>query len=483
MSGATNLLVVAGGAGSGKSVALARAIQVARAHGWPTLALRIDRFLAASRIEDVGAALLDRPESPVGLLGNRHGLKETLLVVDQVDAVSEASGRSGRMRDQLFQMIADSGFYPKMKVVIACRSYDLEHDSRLKQFISSPYAQTVTLKPLDWEAGVRPVLRPLGLADRTFTDREQRLLSVPINLRVFVDLYRLGEVVEGEISGSRLFDQLIEVRAREFRDAGLQWTPQEALGAIAQSMSDHQELTAPVSVLSPYAGARDALSSASLITAAGGQIQFAHESFFDHVFSVHFIASGRTVRELLLSDEQRLFRRTQVRQIFARLRDETSNRRYLANLQEVGDRATAWLLPLMDDEDPQVRREAAHTSWDAILDGPTDRSALVLEHIQSRSFADESDWLMRSLEERIDRYPDVAFAAAMRVVELMDGWKGGERQGHWMTLHHLGRMLVRLYRAVDGDSRREAELLDLFDIYLAREPGDMRTQISAYERH
>ncbi len=90
---------------------------------------------------------------------------------------------------------------------------------------------------------------------------------------------------------------------------------------------------------------------------------------------------------------------------------------------------------------------------------------------------------MRSLEERIDRYPDVAFAAAMRVVELMDGWKGGERQGHWMTLHHLGRMLVRLYRAVDGDSRREAELLDLFDIYLAREPGDMRTQISAYERH
>lgn len=149
----------------------------------------------------------------------------------------------------------------------------------------------------------------------------------------------------------------------------------------------------------------------------------------------------------------------------------------------VGDRATAWLLPLMDDEDPQVRREAAHTSWDAILDGPTDRSALVLQHIQSRSFADESDWLMRSLEERIDRYPDLAFAAAMRVVELMDGWKGSERQGHWMTLHHLGRMLVRLYRAVDGDSRRETELLDLFDIYLAREPGDMRTQISAYERH
>lgn len=360
IAGATKLLVVAGGAGSGKSVALARAIEAARAHGWPTLALRIDRFLAASRIEEVGTALVDRAESPVGILGNRHGLKETLLVIDQVDAVSEASGRSARMRDQLFQMIADSEFYPKMKVIIACRSYDLEHDSRLKQFISSPYTQTVTLKPLDWEVGVKSVLRPLGLADRTFTDREQRLLSVPINLQVFVDLYRLGEVVEGEISGSRLFDQLIEVRAREFRDAGLQWTPQEALGVIAQSMSNHQELTAPISVLSPYVGARDALSSASLITVAGGKIQFAHESFFDHVFSIHFIASGRTVRELLFSDEQRLFRRTQVRQIFARLRDETISRRYLVNLREV-----------MEGDDVRYLVKDAIAHWLRSVDEPT----------------------------------------------------------------------------------------------------------------
>ena len=49
--------------------------------------------------------------------------------------------------------------------------------------------------------------------------------------------------------------------------------------------------------------------------------------------------------------------------------------------------------------------------------------------------------------------------------------------------HRLGRLLVALYRAVEGDTRREEELLDLFDVYLSRDLHDMRTEIGAYERH
>ena len=175
VGGGMNLLVVAGAAGSGKSVAMSRIVAAGRALCWPTLALRIDRFLSAQTIEDVGKALLGREESPVGVLGNRHGHHETLLIIDQVDAVSEASGRSGRIREQLFQMINDRHFFPHMRVIVACRSYDLEHDSRLKQLAGSPYTQSITLKPLDWDVAVQPVLNRLALGGRQFSERERRI--------------------------------------------------------------------------------------------------------------------------------------------------------------------------------------------------------------------------------------------------------------------------------------------------------------------
>src|SRR5260370_28441756 len=108
---------------------------------------------------------------------------------------------------------------------------------------------------------------------------------------------------------------------------------------------------------------------------------------------------------------------------------------------------------------------------------------LVVAHIASRSFEDHSDSLMRALEDRVDRFPDITFAAVRRVLELADGWQANDRHGHYSTLHYLPRILVELYRAADGDSARERVLLDLFDNSLARETGDIRTEIGAYERH
>lgn len=330
---AKNILLVTGQAGGGKSAIIAHTIEAARAKGWHVLAFRIDRFLEAATLDDLGRLVIGRDENPLAVLGNRHIADDTLLVIDQIDAVSDASGRTPRVRDMLLGIIRGIAHYPKLKLLLACRSYDLANDKSLKSLAENLTTQVVAVEALSWADTVLPLLSDLGLSGRTFTDAEQRLLCVPINLYLFTEIAAAGDVV-GTISASRLFDQLLSVRARELAAKNVPWTPSAALGAIARWMSDHQELAAPEATLAAFSGALDLLSSASLTTQGRGKVQFAHESFFDQVFSSHFVSENRTVLELLQSAEQGLFRRTQVRQIFARLREHGAAR-YIQNLAEV----------------------------------------------------------------------------------------------------------------------------------------------------
>lgn len=90
---------------------------------------------------------------------------------------------------------------------------------------------------------------------------------------------------------------------------------------------------------------------------------------------------------------------------------------------------------------------------------------------------------MRALGERVSQWPDLTFDAVEKVLDLSDGWTEDHRRGHYSTMHHLSRVLIELYRLVVGDRDREKKILDLFDVYLARDAYDFRGELGAYERH
>ena len=346
-------LLVAGQAGGGKSSAVAGLIEAAKKREWPVLAFRMDRLLDVTTMNDLGQAILGRAQNPVAVFGNRNLSRPALLVIDQADAVSEASGRATKVRDFMFEMIEVAERYPGLRIAIACRSYDLSNDFQLSRLSESPQAASIQVGPLEWDEAVVPILRKLGLDARRYSDNEKRILSLPLNLNLFAEIALSGESVAGELSTARLIGKLLQVREREFASSGIHWTPAAALGALAEYMSREQVLSAPEAVLGGFPAGLDKLGSGGLITRSGAAVQFVHESFFDYVFAAQFLASTETVLNLLLGDEQRLFRRTQVRQIFAQLRD-AGGRRYLSNLSEVmnsakvrylvKDAVAAWLM-------------------------------------------------------------------------------------------------------------------------------------------
>ncbi len=99
-------------------------------------------------------------------------------------------------------------------------------------------------------------------------------------------------------------------------------------------MSTHQILFAPISAVDRYQADAETMESEHILVRDGESYSFFHESFFDYAFARRFVAQGRRLVDLLVSSEQHLFRRAQVRQILLHER-EASWQHYLADLKAV----------------------------------------------------------------------------------------------------------------------------------------------------
>ncbi len=159
------------------------------------------------------------------------------------------------------------------------------------------------------------------------------LLSVPLHLKLL-----------SEIASDTQSDPLTFATARDLYDhywehkqnvvssrlgRSIQWT--HVLDLLCDYMSGRQVLTAPKDVVADYRQDALAMASDHVIVQDGSRYAFFHETFFDYAFARRFVARGGELRSLLLSSEQFLFRRAQVRQILLHERDE-DRPKYLADL-------------------------------------------------------------------------------------------------------------------------------------------------------
>src|SRR5439155_20613247 len=120
--------------GAGKSVVLEQV--VGALEDWPVLAMRVDRLGTFSTPRQL-AGPLDLPASPVPALGALAGDRACLLLVDQLDAVSLASGRLPDQLDPIVEMIGEARGFPGMRLVLACRQFDLDRDPRLRALVEA----------------------------------------------------------------------------------------------------------------------------------------------------------------------------------------------------------------------------------------------------------------------------------------------------------------------------------------------------------
>lgn len=326
LQGDDRLIFAVGTGGSGKSAVLHSVVKRAESAGWAVLGFRLDREEPFSSPGELGRRLgLDT--SPTSGLARVASDRPSLLVVDQLDAVSNASGRMPRTFDAVADLIREAAAFPNMRVLLACRKFDVDNDDRIRALIKDHQAKQVTVTDLTDEQVVAAV-EALGIAPDRLTRQQRELLRLPLHLKLLATIADQTEDFSFA-STNELFDAYWDRKRRDCRiRRGTTVRFAEVVGLLADEMSARQRLAVPASVLdsADLADDADLLASEHVLVRVGQQLAFFHETFFDYAFARRWTQRGESLVQFLLAGEQELFRRSQVRQILTYIREEDASR-------------------------------------------------------------------------------------------------------------------------------------------------------------
>lgn len=316
-------------AGAGKSCILAQ-VCGALSVDMNVLAFKLDSLPECSSATKLGSEI-GLPTDPITSMLESAAGQKTVIVIDQLDAVSTVSARKTSTWDAFDEICRMASLHESLKVVVACRSFDLEQDHRLRRLDSkeSGFAK-VSVSKLS-EAELRTSLDQAGLTDFKPDAAQSNILQLPLHLTLFLQgdptrpFSRVGELYD------RYWDRKLYAVREKHGDSG-DWL--DVVQTLCNWMSEHQSLTCPKDSVDDWHDTAMAMVSVHVIVPDGGSLRFFHESFFDYSFARCFCKTGETLFAFLTkgSDDQQLFRRSQVRQILGYRREHRLSE-YLVDLE------------------------------------------------------------------------------------------------------------------------------------------------------
>jgi len=171
-----------------------------------------------------------------------------MLVIDQLDAVGEFSGRLSQPFEAVLEVLEELALGPSAKVVLVVRTIDLKNDARLRAMLQDDQ------RVAQFEIGsftddqLDGGLTSLGLEPAEVDIEMKELLRVPLHFAVFAQL--------SPEARTRMFASLphlyqaytAEIRRQiEVRSPGFGWDA--AVRPIVRYVSENETLAVPVLAL------------------------------------------------------------------------------------------------------------------------------------------------------------------------------------------------------------------------------------------
>lgn len=420
----TSTLLV-GDAGSGKSAFLAKLTKELEDEGVTVFGIKADTLPAdLGTFQDI-ARSLGMTGSLLPELVALSNDRPVVLIIDQMDAVSDVMDRTSQRMKVLLRLVREVRLKElPVHVVVSSRPFEAAHDARFQQ-LGADQVQ-LALPPTD---AVQAFLSDLNIDCGGVSDALWQTLRRPFALKLFVDLVERGEHPNAVDPGNLLDKWLstADLGSDSQRQAVV-----ELMDQLAKDMLETETLWRPINTYE--ARSKDALVRAEacgLVVRSGVKIGFSHQSWLDD-FQARQFRTGPDLAEYVWCNQDSLFVRSTVLRSLQRLRQLEP---------EAYRRAVSALL-----WDAKTRRHILHLLVDVIS-------------ISVEPSTEEGAWV----DALIGRDPVLANRALGQIAERWSAWRDqlGHRLPALMTNPDFHRRATQVLAAeAKEDSGHVVELVE-----------------------
>lgn len=400
-----SVTVLLGEPGSGKSALLSAFTAQLESDNVPVLAIKADLLSTTVQSEEDLMIDLGLDALPSDALRASAVLGPTVLAIDQLDALaSQIDLKTGRL-NAVLNLVRRVGGAPNVHVVLSARTFEYNHDARLK----SLHAEAIRLQLPPWSS-VAEVLSQRGVNAEQWPEGAREIIRAPQALKTFLKIRDANGNADAYPTYQAMLESLWETWRLKDPDADDLLT---FASSIAFTMAEEETLWLAASRFDREAAKIEALERFDILVRSenGLSIGFSHQTVFDYVLARTFVGTRDGLTTYVVERQESLFIRPKLWSALTYLRgaEVASYERELTSLWSAGLRSHLKLLlvEFIGSQATPLDKEA--TFFVEALHEPPSRMVAINAMIGSRGWFDRlqgfvTDLMVGSREEAWTAY-------------------------------------------------------------------------------
>ncbi|MDD5681251.1 MAG: hypothetical protein PHI59_08450, partial [Candidatus Omnitrophica bacterium] len=281
-------VILFGAAGYGKTGVLFELTEYLKQKCVPYLPIRLDRRQPENTAAQFGKNM-GLPDCPAFSLAGMSGGRPSVLILDQLDAVRWTSVHSNNALDVCKELVRHIQFLQrdgkKITVVLSCRTFDLEHDPSIKNWLADNKQKVfdkIEVKELPSDK-VKELVGPIFMQ---MTTKEKSLIACPQNLAIWMELRRAGTAPSFQTATGLMREFWKDRRTKLTNEAHITSEQiDQMLSVLIRYIESNGKISVPERIVLSWPNVIDAFCSYGILQKNSRMINFCHQRYLDHLIA------------------------------------------------------------------------------------------------------------------------------------------------------------------------------------------------------